>query len=804
MTNIMLILVQTFVLSISLLLHAMESMLKEHTLLEECTVLHRAIFRGNNVDLDMLLRGTSDPARMLSKAPTPITVEKSSWHNHNRTVLSNDGKKVLTYYYNEMGLPEEMPHYDDPDTIIVWDVFGNEIGSFQCHWGVEKAFFSPSDSKVCILIRSKPANSYTSQGITKAVVWDLTTNQRVTLKRKNRKNYADDEYFHVQSAVFSPDELRILTEHTFGGSSLARSYNVWNMKGNTLPTFSKLNAKLKMMDRELRVGSRELCLAHFSPDSKKVTVTLFEYERGGSYQNDPNKYEKSTTYLLDLQGTIEIAVKQNGKVEFALIAPHNRGIITVKYENVTFWDETGKKVSNLYVGGNALYWSGMPAFSPNDARIAIQISNGPPYNSHLRNFQKGTTEDVKCHRDCLAILWNIPEGTAQCLRYRGRPRDMNHNFITTSPLQWSSDGKYLLAITEDGTAAVVWNAEGHMVRSMAPPFPVNRRPNAIEGRFAQDGIVHLRSYFRIEHGGCIDSDNSAFFDLRGNQITQSIFAPIIDYENWHLHMGVTPLDWAIVRAGYTGDIEPLKLVLQSLKRHRIDPAEWVTQGPIFGLIHATARAYKCDTELYRKFCSVLKMLAEDSGQLLQAIKDTSGQRMLDWAQYYALPEHDVTFLQSWQPESREHHAESIEKAYEESLIDKQHPVSHITEPSAELPSPYSLKVPFPLLQTFFSHLKEAVSKTQSVDNNSPLIDIQKPGTTVAASDQKDTETRAVPRKDDSKIEEDQECAICLEPIKERYVVVPCGHANTCYDCISRLKKCPICSKDIGQVIKVFF
>ena len=48
-----------------------------------------------------------------------------------------------------------------------------------------------------------------------------------------------------------------------------------------------------------------------------------------------------------------------------------------------------------------------------------------------------------------------------------------------------------------------------------------------------------------------------------------------------------------------------------------------------------------------------------------------------------------------------------------------------------------------------------------------------------------------------------ECCICFEPILEKYVLVPCGHATTCKSCIDKMKLCPICQQNITLSVKIF-
>ncbi|KAG1665259.1 putative 3-hydroxybutyryl-CoA dehydrogenase [Nymphon striatum] len=54
---------------------------------------------------------------------------------------------------------------------------------------------------------------------------------------------------------------------------------------------------------------------------------------------------------------------------------------------------------------------------------------------------------------------------------------------------------------------------------------------------------------------------------------------------------------------------------------------------------------------------------------------------------------------------------------------------------------------------------------------------------------------------------DKDCSICMDRVRN-CVLHPCHHLCTCYDCgdmlLHRLDACPICRKDILDVIKVFY
>jgi hypothetical protein len=50
-----------------------------------------------------------------------------------------------------------------------------------------------------------------------------------------------------------------------------------------------------------------------------------------------------------------------------------------------------------------------------------------------------------------------------------------------------------------------------------------------------------------------------------------------------------------------------------------------------------------------------------------------------------------------------------------------------------------------------------------------------------------------------------DCSVCFEKIgPSQYVVVkPCGHVQTCSECVKKISLCPICTKNIQEVIKIY-
>ena len=57
----------------------------------------------------------------------------------------------------------------------------------------------------------------------------------------------------------------------------------------------------------------------------------------------------------------------------------------------------------------------------------------------------------------------------------------------------------------------------------------------------------------------------------------------------------------------------------------------------------------------------------------------------------------------------------------------------------------------------------------------------------------------------AKEEDELECSVCFEPLKEIVVLVPCGHTRVCTTCYGSndIQKCPMCYKVIEQRIRVY-
>ncbi len=48
-----------------------------------------------------------------------------------------------------------------------------------------------------------------------------------------------------------------------------------------------------------------------------------------------------------------------------------------------------------------------------------------------------------------------------------------------------------------------------------------------------------------------------------------------------------------------------------------------------------------------------------------------------------------------------------------------------------------------------------------------------------------------------------QCCICFLDCTDNYALINCGHHQLCYDCISRLKLCPLCRQPVMGFIKLY-
>ena len=57
--------------------------------------------------------------------------------------------------------------------------------------------------------------------------------------------------------------------------------------------------------------------------------------------------------------------------------------------------------------------------------------------------------------------------------------------------------------------------------------------------------------------------------------------------------------------------------------------------------------------------------------------------------------------------------------------------------------------------------------------------------------------------DDDDIPEEEQCIICYKRTLRKKILIPCGHTQYCKDCITKIKTCSLCRKNISNIIDIF-
>lgn len=793
------------------------------------TALHWAIFYGHADIVNFLLEKCWDPNIMGIQAPVPIHLSSRGGSNEifchdnpptkrrdnkfddrnvdwlddrnvdwrNRAVLSHDGTKVVVYDFAEEDYRDatyKNSQWDIPTyKISQWDIQGNEIKFIMWPWQIKSASFSPDDTKVLVL------------GRIEAGIWDLQKNDAIMLGK-----LGDDQYGRVLfSATFNETSSNVIT--TFGSECPM----VWDLSGNSLHPFNRL-----------KNSSKHVISTEFSHDGKKILVGI------GQYHNTCS----SDVYLVDLGGAILTTIqakwlteeRSSEEIKLALLSPDDMNIAIIRDSDVTLWDERGRQISTIHINkkdlkgipsfgdpsvsddkyhsfGNYLgggEFLGLAAFSPNGKNLVIKV--GPYYDN----------DDI-----ILAQLLNIRQGTVILLRDRynpGRiPAGGDYCFVFKSnALQFSPDGQTILAVRADG-AVILWDLTGKKLACIPThKYPIDTQMPSLRG-LGRDcfklSLVDVTAYFVCE-GHMVYAASSfgghAFWDLQGKRVTKTGLAkdgtfgphfvedPDSNKDIWTINMGATPFDWSIAQAMTSGDTFILKKLLAYLRQNKVNVASCSTGETIQSVIHAAATAYKRDAEKYRKLCSLIELLGKDSRKLLN-IKDESGRNLLDWATEYNLPEMKKLLTERQTP---------IESplAPQSSSHDILAPKNSKLPPLSDAGSTSNSIDAKEQKESAEIHYQKKVSSVHipidTSQHNAPKIDTGKKSELSVASEKntgEDSDVKSGQEKEDS------ECCVCFEEIKERYVIVPCGHARTCYNCITPLKACPLCSQKITQVIKLF-
>lgn len=57
--------------------------------------------------------------------------------------------------------------------------------------------------------------------------------------------------------------------------------------------------------------------------------------------------------------------------------------------------------------------------------------------------------------------------------------------------------------------------------------------------------------------------------------------------------------------------------------------------------------------------------------------------------------------------------------------------------------------------------------------------------------------------EDTDVDEKDQCCVCFHFTEKNKALIPCGHTQFCETCIGVLKKCPLCEKEISNILPIY-
>ncbi|MBD2102582.1 eIF2A-related protein [Leptolyngbya sp. FACHB-261] len=281
------------------------------------------------------------------------------------------------------------------ESVLIWDSYGKQLARFQGHSDlVSSANFSP-DGKLIVTASSDKT----------ARVWNTSGEQLLLLPEHENG---------IEYAAFSPNGKYILTT-TYGDSN--SKTRIWSKSGKLLTTFKARGI-------------------NWSPNSKYIMAT-FDYD-GKNYSS---LWSISGEKIVDFKGS------KNSYLG-ASFSRDGEHIVTTDGDTLSIWNTSGQKISE-FKANQEIY---SPSFSP-DGKLIITTS---PDNRVIIWDTSGRQLVEIPHQDMVALAKFSPDGkrivtTSGDKVFRiwdisGKLlAQFKHSSVFTSPVNFSPDGKYILA-----------------------------------------------------------------------------------------------------------------------------------------------------------------------------------------------------------------------------------------------------------------------------------------------------------------------------------------------------------------------
>jgi WD40 repeat protein len=280
----------------------------------------------------------------------------------------------------------------------------------------------------------------------------------------------------IYTAVFSPDDKRILTAHEDGTTK------VWDLKGNLIA--------------DLNMHKARILSAVFSPDGNRILTASWDHtvklwDLGGNILHEYNKHNRGvfsakfspdghlivtasmdhTAKVFNLEGDVQAQLNHNSAVSSAVFSPDGKKILTASWDkSAKLWDINGDILLNLNKHNGQVYSA---VFSTDGSRILTASEDGtakiwdPKGNLILDlNEHKGDVFSAVFSPDGNRILTASDDGTAKVWDLSGNLlANLNKHKLGVKSAFFSSDANWIITASKDGTVKL-WDFRSNILADL--------------------------------------------------------------------------------------------------------------------------------------------------------------------------------------------------------------------------------------------------------------------------------------------------------------------------------------------------
>ncbi|MGD2088816.1 MAG: hypothetical protein PVH61_21735 [Candidatus Aminicenantes bacterium] len=280
----------------------------------------------------------------------------------------------------------------------------------------------------------------------------------------------------IYTAVFSPDDKRILTAHEDG------TVKMWDLKG-TIP-------------KDLAKHKARVLSAVFSPDGNRILTASWDHtvklwDRKGKLLSEFNKHNKGvfsavfspdgnlivtasmdrTAKVFNVKGDVQANLKHNSAVSSAVFSPDGKHILTASWDKSTkLWNINGENILDLNKHDGQVYSA---RFSPDGSRILTASEDGTAKMWDLEgnlllslNEHQGDVFSAVFSPDGNRILTASDDSTAKVWDLSGNLlANLNKHKSGVKTAFFASDANWIITASKDGTAKL-WDYRSNILTDL--------------------------------------------------------------------------------------------------------------------------------------------------------------------------------------------------------------------------------------------------------------------------------------------------------------------------------------------------